>query len=51
MRMKQLKCWRFKNRGYGCKEYKKPLMHAYEMSIKALEDDSDAQDAEASDAE
>ena len=38
MRMKQLKCWRFKNRGYGCKEYKKPLMHAYEMAIKALEE-------------
>ena len=22
---------------YGCKEYKKPLMYAYEMAIKALE--------------
>ena len=24
--------------GYGCKEYQKPLMHAYEMAIKALEE-------------
>ena len=23
---------------YGCKEYKKPLMYAYEMAIKALEE-------------
>ena len=23
---------------YGCKEYQKPLMHAYEMAIKALEE-------------
>lgn len=23
---------------YGCKEYQKPLMYAYEMAIKALEE-------------
>lgn len=23
---------------YGCKKYQQPLMHAYEMAIKALED-------------
>ena len=23
---------------YGCKEYKKPLMYAYDMAIKALEE-------------
>ena len=23
---------------YGCKEYQKPLMHAYEIAIKALEE-------------
>ena len=32
-----IKMLKIQKPAYGCKEYKKPLMYAYEMAIQALE--------------